>query len=345
MKTFLKKLFLFVFLSIFLAEVFVRTFLSGYIDKIHTDFNPYRSFVKSKPAFVFMGSSRVAAAIDEDVFSSQDIRILNSGLGHSTVFYHYFSLRNLIEEKKVRFDSIKFFVEAPTGLPEYLKSERDEWVFENQGIHAVRILAPLMNYKDLIQFLIKSKNTLKTKCYLVFYYCFHSFQMLEYINNGVFRTWNLYSPQKQKSKNLTTHGGIRNDDEGIDLIKKMQRKKVNADWHLDFYLKKEESMVLALKELVEEHGGELIFFEMPEASFDKDMKLTKAGYGLLQEWNSFKDENGIKQVYVKAINFNDSSFPDFLHMGKSESIIYSKELYNEIRTSFMQNNKFEADNL
>ncbi len=73
---------------------------------------------------LFIGSSRVEAAVDVEAFeaavwrrSGRRVRALNLGRGYSTDAAHFFGVRNLLERHPERLRGLDVFAEAPGGLP------------------------------------------------------------------------------------------------------------------------------------------------------------------------------------------------------------------------------------
>jgi hypothetical protein len=101
---------------------------------------------------VFLGSSRVAAAVDVEAFddearraTGETARSVNFGLAYSTMATRYFWLRNLLQRYPQRLRGVTLFVELPGGLPDSFATWHDPWY------HPARpaMVTPLLERGDL----------------------------------------------------------------------------------------------------------------------------------------------------------------------------------------------------
>ncbi|HMX63365.1 MAG TPA: hypothetical protein PKD58_09890, partial [Candidatus Sumerlaeota bacterium] len=78
--------------------------------------------------YLFAGSSRTQLGVDENVFAEEVARLggpqnmsaINLSAGYCRVMYHYFGLRTMLREDPNCLRGTTVFVEAPSGMGEYL---------------------------------------------------------------------------------------------------------------------------------------------------------------------------------------------------------------------------------
>jgi hypothetical protein len=127
----LVKLAVFVLLALVVAELSLR----ATVGRKTAWYTAAAQIAKVAPVdYIFVGSSRVAASIDEKYFeqaisqrSGRNVKALNMGMGYCSLANHYFGLRMLLRLNPRNLRGVTVFIEAPLGLP-FSETWRDRWV-------------------------------------------------------------------------------------------------------------------------------------------------------------------------------------------------------------------------
>lgn len=289
---------------------------------------------------LFIGSSRVAAAVDEYHFKElyqnkfkQSIEVYNLGKGFSTIKQNYFLLRNLLEIHPNKLKNLTVFLEAPDGIPELVDVE-DKWFHHEQPAFLIDVLQT----RDLIP-LVKSKLDLNSKIQIILKYMMKSFLPLRYqetIRNGLLangmKLFKKVIPIDTKSTNkvadLVTHGDIRNDLQGVKRIRsnalKHSLSRIKNQKPSPNYTK---STIFQIENLFKKHGIKLVLFHMPVSSIYQNENKTRLR---LQERKLFNQEISKHQqiqILKTITNFSDRAFPDMLHLAKSKRIEFTGKIF------------------
>ncbi len=293
---------------------------------------------------IFIGSSRVAAAIDSNVFDIKTgLTSYNIGVGPSKLQSHYFLLRKLFKEYPTKTKGIKVLLEAPYMLPSFTNWS-DQWFADEQPQYLINVL----NFADLSK-LFQSDIDLEKKLLVTFRKLFdwsYLFSYRERIRNGVLsKMKNLFQRsllqigigKKQESKqvDLVSAGGIRTDAIGVNLIKertitsvakRMTKQKPIKDWG--------NTVVSSLITLSKESGGELILFNMPLSTIQGKEYQTE----IRHNDREFFQETYLQTDIIKALTFRasypDKEFPDLLHLAKSKRVDYTTIVSNSFFKMF-----------
>lgn len=291
--------------------------------------------------YLFLGSSRVAAAVDIGTFlarvdcaSGKQSTASNQGEGYSTMAEHYFGLRKLLMNHPDCLKGSTVFIEAPKGIPSY-DTWTDDWVDKLQP----GLLSPFVGAPELLRYWMVSHAPLKDKCCVALGEISAFAMKVPQLRASMFARGeaalkNLLSGAPLKNStdarglavDLSSQGGIRTDEQGV-----MKTRAFVREWTAVLLKDQkpvacfDESVVKDIVNMVGEHGGHVVFFEPPMSSVDASPWVTEIRRA------------DAKAFQVKALSWGasvikpdfqapDNDFPDLLHLRKSRAGQYSEAL-------------------
>lgn len=309
-----------------------------------------REVVAHHVDYLFIGSSRVAAAIDAPTFSAvmskhlgRPVVTLNLGQGYSTWIEHALGLRWLYEIAPEHLQGSVVFAEAP-GEVFTMGSWADRWYNPAQA----QMILSVLRAKDLPA-LWHSGAGVGEKLYLTALYgggrsmlvakrAFIRQSIMEkgaLIVKGLLQktaaAWG-FAPGAMPgalpaaAPDLTASGGIRADTEGIRQVRALaleaaaqtvKNQKVITDWSSPVYDD--------VRHLVEAQQGRIMLFAMPESCSATELYATAIGR---QNRLSFERQFGSMHALMlrPAFAFTDEDFPDLWHLRKSRAPEFSAAL-------------------
>lgn len=293
---------------------------------------------RAQKCCLFIGSSRVAAAIDEQTFSKtcqslsgQDISVFNLGLGYSTLAECYLGLRDLSERRSGGLSGCTVFVEAAGGLPSW-DSWNDSWVKPP----ANGPLVDTIEARDIPAFLFHSNTPLGDKLFVVASKVLKSpgavarlrTRIASYIDNAPIVYEETSVKQTTQTVDLSAKGGIRSDAYGAELARQSALKESmlalrsqqaisEAAWN--------KTVLRSIVMLVRNKGGEVVIFNMP-LSRVQQTPLTTAQR--LQDKQTFLKTAQLWKVPVLSVpmELSERDFPDFMHLSKTRAAEFSQRL-------------------
>jgi hypothetical protein len=291
---------------------------------------------------VFIGSSRVMAAVNEQTFAAElsrqigrPIQPFNLGLAYSTVVEHYLILRNLFREHPEQARGCTVFIEAPAGLPADPAGWASRWTHPDRP----DILPPLLRGEDLVKAwtcglpleerLALTKDFLCRRSTLMAQRTRIATAFVEKGNRLAHRLLDGFLPAKPPAAvvaDLTTRGGIRNDQEGVAFARQVAVQNARAEEAGQSPLRiTEQSILWDLVSLVHSAGGRVVFFEMPLHSTQRAPLTTELRnqdrqifHEQLRSWHSYYLANTVPTV--------DEDFPDIWHLRSSLAPVFSASL-------------------
>ncbi|MGE5340928.1 MAG: hypothetical protein ACM3SY_05535 [Candidatus Omnitrophota bacterium] len=291
------------------------------------------------PDVIFIGSSRVAAAINNEAFdrrmsqlTGRKIVSLNFGQGYSTIQEHYLGMRNLLKRYSKPYKPFTVLIEAPGEMVniKYYKRWTDDWI--NNG--ETQLLVPLLHVSDFLFFLKSSTDKSNDKTYVAFKYLTKSIDLIRYRERTkakIDRTFkNLLEPPAPKNiapqPDLTQRGGIKTDPKALEMIRASAVTFANEMLSEQRDFQNWDQTVLAdLIRLIESYNGTVVFYTMPASSvysrvFNTNLhQKNKATFKKqLKKWN-------IPLLYPE-FSYTDEDFPDLWHMKLSRSFEFSEKL-------------------
>jgi hypothetical protein len=297
------------------------------------------------PDFLFLGTSRVAAAIDADVFArdagsrvGRAARAVNLGIGHYTLTMHYLGARDLLRDHPDALRGTTVFIEAPFGLQEAL-TWRDRWYYPGSA----KLLVPLLTVSDLPR-IWKSDMRIDEKAYLSFFTLTHASALLTYrerigegvIGKGSEKTESLAidlgaATNETEAVDLTSDGGIQTDPNMIDRISRLAIEGFREERALpgnQRSLGMWDNRVLAdLVELIKGAGGQVVFFEIPLHSAQASIRSPAVRAQDQREFAVQAARWGTPIVHPR-FDYSDRDFPDVFHLRRSRAAEYTTALYS-----------------
>jgi hypothetical protein len=283
---------------------------------------------------VFVGSSRVGAAINDTVFSKvlatylrRNVTALNMGKGYSTLAEHYFGLRLMIRSHPANFRGCTVFIEAPDGLPD-ASTWSDTWVHSEW----TSLLGPMLNARDVVRMWWDSETRLADKISVtagaatITIYAASKIRG-ELAAQGDLVLQRLLSRETARPRmDLAEAAGIRVDSAGVAATRSLA---------VEFYAREAENqrpvsswdvtVARAITDLVNSSGGHVVFYTMPVSSVQEKSLRTpvrisdRAGFhDALRAWNA---------MYLPlSFPTDDEDFPDLWHLRQSRSFEFSRSL-------------------
>jgi hypothetical protein len=295
------------------------------------------------PSIFFVGSSRVAAAIDEQAFEGvvashfgRPVQTVNYGAGYSVMAQHYLNLRNRVREHPEEMRGGVVFIEAYCGLP-----EPTSW--EGRWFHEVgpQLLLPVLRSDDYLG-LWNSTMTREERWHVVCEVLARQSALLharQKLGEGVFKMGKALvsqvlvrfcpppPPVAVAEADLRSAGGIRTDADAVEKAKQLAVKLAQQEPSAEEAppLVWDRTVVADLVRLVQAAGGQVVFFEMPLHS------MQSAGYRAAAETSDQQTFRALTRAWRTPYlqpDFvaHDEDFPDYWHLRKSRSQEFAVKL-------------------
>jgi hypothetical protein len=308
----------------------------------------------NKPVDVlFIGSSRVAAAIDPQAFAEaipdRHLNVVNAGAGYATAAEFHLALRNTFREHPDRLRSAVIFIEAPCAMPDST-SWSDPW----SNPARPEMLTPLLRWEDVERYWTDVRGEtfavrFEERLHLLFDYTFRFSRLItDRLALGERVTevaeWPVKRPLKSlvRSENtesradLSSAGGIRTDVEGVALARQRAYQYMKDALHDQKSVDWNASIIADTVKLAKENGARVVFFDLPIHSAHKAVFETAtrqadraALKNVIQTWNT---------PFVSAdFSATDDDFPDIWHLRKSRAADFSRALATASR-EFLKSN-------
>jgi len=304
--------------------------------------------VKQRPiGMMFVGSSRVAAAVcdtcAEEILSKasgRKVHVLNVGLGYTTIQEHYLLLRDLWQAAPEHVKGCVVMMEAPCGVPP-IATWQDSWVDPSHP----ELVGTVMHGDDLSRFW-RSGTDLRAKLLVgvpVLLGVADLFALRSGFRQGFFQGGEqllrtvgekIFPGQprdKKGSGDLIERGGIRADQEGIRMVRRLVRQQMERQSRERLDVKslgdlwRRDLVLASLMELVHSWGGSFVLLAAPGGpAMDAECREQKEARDVL-----------IPQVTARGAYFldvhfptTDEDFPDLIHLRGSRSADYTRSLIN-----------------
>jgi hypothetical protein len=298
--------------------------------------------------YVFIGSSRVAAAVDERTFAAVMARelghptqALNFGHGYTCMVQHYLNLRNLGREHADQMHGCVVFIEAFGGLPE-AGEWKSAWFYPRESQH----LLPLLRPEDLPRLWasdmspedrLRLDEDVRVITDVLIRHCALLKNRDRISNELMAQGQRLFGKALSKVvrprpappavvADLRAAGGIRNDLDGLQLARKLAvdwAKVVSAN-QTPFRLN-EQSVTFDLIRLVKDMGGQVVFYDTPIHSVQAGVYQTPVR---LADRKFFREQLAGLGVTYLTPDFvaRDEDIPDYWHLCESRSPEFTKAL-------------------
>ena len=288
--------------------------------------------MKSPIDALFIGNSRVGAAIDAEAFDKQvstvmgkDHSSVNVGMGFTTMAEHYLALRNMARFDPDIFKGTAVFVAAPDSIPDY-DTLSDCWFFK-QTPH---FLLMHLKAEDLPEFL-RSDCTAADKIQLMRLYLFKGSYTLvyrEWLHNFFWKKIEqkvgaIAANKPEKTEvDLGTAGGVRNDSIGIALVYNAQLAKLDSVMAtpLPGY---ETSLLAAIDKLVRDRGGRVVLYDLPISTISKKTIEKEVRRDDRARFLAELHEADYVWLRTPSFTYSDVDFPDASHLRASRKKEFS----------------------
>jgi len=321
--------------------------------------------------YLFVGTSRTLAAVDEATFTDeiwqqtgQGLYGQNMGVGGVRLVWHYLGLRNLYQQAqddpqlRQQLQGTTVLIEAPGELPEHMYWT-DNWVYPTYE----QLLIPNLRSRDLGP-LWSSTMPLNLKIDLTLRFLFHDWDTFtfrgrirhEFIRHGGMMVERLLAAvtgiergEDEKIQDLNFRGNIKGDPDVARNAERLlaewkfrEQKKLQRAWR-----NWEETILADIVKTVQQGGGDVAFYDIPQPSGFDDIYHTeqrnadrRAFYKAAEKWGT--------PVLKPDFEYTDDDFPDHFHLSGSESMPYSRALarafVREVMEEAMEPQQPEATN-
>lgn len=296
-----------------------------------------RRFVEGPQHFYFVGSSRVAAAVDETTFTAtlgseaHPVQALNLGQGASTMPMHYLGLEKLSRARPSFLRGSVVFIEAPGGLPDPRRWD-SSWVYDQYPL----TILPVLDLTSLRRFLSESRTPFSVRAYTAAAYFSHGCRFIPQARDRLMATGDrkverglravgAFGPPQPQGE-LTEAGGIQTGLNRIQLARAgaiadtkrlIAEQQPLGDW--------QTTVVADIVRLVQSRGGSVVFFEIPISSVQAEEYRTPlrqrerlAFAGQAREWKT--------TLLAPAVALPDEAFPDLWHLDKPGAAVFTEQL-------------------
>jgi hypothetical protein len=286
--------------------------------------------------YIFVGSSRVAASIDEKYFEraikhrlGRDVKALNMGMGYCSLADHYFGLRTLLRLNPRNLKGVTVLIEAPSGLP-FSETWRDRWLIRGGSPD---LFVPYVGFSDLLTFWRLSSDDLTEKLYMTASKYLMTIRKGGAIRNrtmmdgdGVTRTLlekARLASRSQTSIDLTSAGGIQTDENQIRFVREAAVQNSENEMREQHAIRSwDQSVLRSIVDLVTASGGTVVLFDTPLNSLQLKPLNTELRKSDRQFFEKVADRWGIP-ILRPQFKTVDSDYPDSWHLRRSLSAAYT----------------------
>lgn len=330
---------IFFLIPFFLLEIIFRV-IPVFSNEYNRKVNLYKQLYECNEdkKYIFIGSSRVAAAVDVEVISNYDSSVCqNMGRGYTTAAIHYLGLKYALKQNPKCLKNTKVFIESPKGFCNYFYTWEDEWVNEDSPL----LIVPYLDFDSFKDFWTHSTNNFFVKVTVSAHYFFRTIRFLTFIKEILDRnsfidilTKTGLVESKKSNSILADKGGIKTDSESIEKTRSMAVEyygSLKSQQPVITSVKWGESIFMDMKKLLKENGSELYMFEIPLSSVQGQAYETAGSRENIEEFSNFRKTQNIQYIAI-PFETTDNDFPDLWHISKEKSIEYSKMLSLKIKS-------------
>lgn len=353
MKTFIRKTLIITIVFFVIAEVFSRLlidpiyfyFINTYNEKEEKSINAiYANNTTEHADFVFIGSSRIPATINPQLFSKLSNGVtINAGRGYMTPGIHYQAIKNKLKDCPEYLQNTVVLIEYPGS--DFYTSPFEEDMFRvyepvvETDKPMPHLLLPHLDFNSFLCFLTKSPNSVGVKIRMASLMS-ATIRACQFINDK-FNSFNTPLFQSNNSSYLVSEGGIRNDKiefarQKAIIVANQKKEKIKNDPPLSNELIFKSSF-FKLYEIIKNNGGTLMVYEMPLHSIQKDIYSTEKAQKNKVVFETWLKENNIPIIYNPDFEYIDVDFPDTWHLSRDRRDEFTMKLYNQIDKARMHN--------
>ncbi len=307
--------------------------LMDYYQPVHTGPAPIH--------YLFIGSSRVAAAVDVPTFrqalgdTTAILHIYNLGQGYSTLAEHYLALQSLPDSL---LQGTVLFVGLKHGVPPgdlFTDTWHGLWADPRWPL----LLSPILSLQHLPAYWWQAGDAFRDKLTVTAGVFLHSVRYGRFIRGKVQTLINALPhhfgrahPSAIAASPLAARGGIRTDSIGIAEVRRKILEQMHAAHSLrpDSLIPDWDRTVFAdLVRLMQRHGGRVVVFNVPLTSWHRlTDRPTPEKMQAFRRWARRHD------VLVLDIptNYPDEAFPDLIHLANA----YAPDFTWKLAAAYLQ---------
>jgi len=307
-------------------------------------FDQAEYMAQKKPIdFLFVGTSRVYASIDAEVFANtmeqltgKPVTALNMGRGYTTIAQYYFAIKHFAKHYPEAFKMCTIFLESSNGLPD-MRAWDSDWILPE--VWAQYIL-PYLTAKDIVK-MWTTRLAQEQKYQISFLWFTQGSRLMLFdwdIRKGILQTgarivkniYKMFGIKDDLADNDTSAKMILPDGDNMDSFRQERARKLAVtiaqqdlknqqpvDW--------EKTILKDIVSLVHNNGGKVVIVDMPVSSIqmpplETDIrKQDKQKFSIIsKQW---------KLPLMRAdIKLTDEDFPDYWHIQKSRRQEFSGKL-------------------
>ncbi len=292
-----------------------------------------REVRRSDVRFLFIGSSRVAAAIDPDAFvrtpelgAAPGTVALDLGRGYQTLAESWLGLRRLADARPGGLKDVAVLIEAPMDVPE-LSTWSESWLHPDFP----ELLSQVMEVRDLPRFWRESATEPGPRWVATLALLSPVVELwgkgTERVE-GAMRLLRRRGLLSGRGADLATSGGILADDAAVRwarasaarfVAETIARQAPFADADA------ERTVLRSIVELVRARGGRVLLFRMPISATFRAPHLTPMGVETRAAAGRALARWGVP-VLVPDLATTDDDFPDLWHLRASRAAELSRSL-------------------
>lgn len=290
---------------------------------------------------LFIGTSRIPASIHPGLIKkmSQGKVVINAGRGYMMPGIHIQALQNKLNHHPNYLKGALVLLEYPQAPIYETPYKQDKLrVYEpvvDTDKPMPHLLIPHLTSRSLYTYLQESPNSLPVKGEMAMLYGISMYRTSQFINEKFNR---LNKPLgTSTTKNLVDGGGIRNDriafaQEKAEFLAEQHRKEIAKNPQLSWN-QMNNSSIAKLHEIIRANGGQLVLFEMPLHSIQKDIHTSEKAQANRMIFESWLAKNDIPIVSTRNFHYTDDDFPDTWHLAKNRRDDFTIELYQKLLSS------------
>jgi hypothetical protein len=283
--------------------------------------------------YLFIGSSRMAAAIDINEIirrTSDTIVVVNAGKGYLTGSVHYWALKKMIANNPKILNNSKVIVEIAGGMNFTEDFTKEKFEIYDGYPH---FFLPHMNFHLFIDFLKYSKCKPSTKLQLVGLYCSSLYRTLPFIRDKLKEK---LIPIKGSEK-LADEGGIKTDLKSIEHARQLMIEYAKEELEQQKYLTPlneqdlDKSVLAAIHKLIVDNGGQLILLEFPIHSVEMAIYTTELNKKNKKTFYNWTKNRSIPIITVNDFIYSDIDFPDYGHLASDRRVEFTNKVFDKIQ--------------
>lgn len=279
-----------------------------------------------------VGSSRVAAAIDAEVFRAKlsesnhvPIPVYNFGKGYSTLVEHFLGIK-YVARGRDGLHGVTVLIEAPVGFPEEA-TWTENWVRSE----APEIIVPYLRIDDLLNFWSIANDDGEIKSFITLAVGSSTIAHTKQIRKRLAKAIDQFFLRGAALAPEFGAGGIRVDAEGTAIVRAKALEMSRMDLQSQRPIVWDQTVVRSLVKLIQHDGGRVIFFEIPMSRVMTQSRSTALRLEDARNFQKKCKEWNTPFVHV-PFSTSEDDFPDQLHLRPEKQDDFTKVLVETVRT-------------